>query len=86
MNYNQPTAQQGKHVSTNDPVNHPNHYCFGGIEVLDAIEAWQLPYHLGNVVKYIVRAGKKDPAKLLEDLKKAQFYLNRFIAMLEGKK
>lgn len=86
MTYNQPPVQQGKHVSTHDPVNHPSHYCFGGIEVLDAIEAWQLPYHLGNVVKYIVRAGKKDPAKLLEDLKKAQFYLNRFIAMLEGKR
>ena len=70
-------------IPTHDPVNHPSHYCLGGIEVLDAIEAWTLPYHLGNVVKYIARAGKKDPTKMLEDLKKAQFYLNRHIAMLE---
>lgn len=68
-----------------DPVNHPQHYCLGGIEVLDAVEAWELPYHLGNVVKYIARAGKKNPATFLEDLKKAQFYLNRFIAREENK-
>lgn len=69
-----------------DPVNHPSHYCLGGIEVLDAIEAWELPYHLGNVVKYIARAGRKDPAKTVEDLKKARFYLDRFIKTLEGGK
>lgn len=63
----------------NDPVNHPNHYCEGGIEVLDAIEAWKLPYHLGNAVKYIARAGKKSQDTYLQDLQKAQFYLNRFI-------
>jgi len=66
-------------MTSNDPVNHPTHYCLGGIEVLDAIEAWELPYHLGNVVKYIARAGRKDKAAYLQDLKKAQFYLNRFI-------
>jgi hypothetical protein len=47
-----------------DPVNHPSHYCLGGIEVLDAVEAWKLPYHLGNVVKYVARAGKKNPNQL----------------------
>lgn len=69
-----------------DPVNHPSHYCQGGIEVLDAIEAWKLGYHLGNAVKYIARAGKKDPSKEVEDLKKARFYLDRHIAELEGGK
>lgn len=68
---------------TRDPVNHPAHYCLGGIEVLDAIEAWKLPYHLGNVVKYIARAGIKSPDTLVQDLKKAQFYLNRYIALKE---
>ena len=68
-----------------DPVNHPDHYCLGGIEVLDAIEAWGLPYHLGNVVEYVARAGKKDPATYVQDLKKAKFYLDRFIAKIETK-
>lgn len=69
-----------------DLVNHPPHYCLGGIEVLDAIEAWELPYHLGNVVKYIARAGKKDAQTHLQDLKKAQFYLNRHIERIENDK
>ena len=67
-----------------DLVNHPSYYRLGGIEVLDAIEAWELPYHLGNVVKYIARAGKKDAQTHLQDLKKAQFYLNRHIELLEN--
>jgi hypothetical protein len=68
----------------NDNINHPSHYTFGKIEVLDVIEDWELPYHLGNCVKYIARAGRKDPAKKIEDLKKAQFYLERYIK-LEGR-
>jgi hypothetical protein len=70
----------------NDPVNHPSHYCLGGIEVLDAIEAWELPYHLGNVVKYVARAGKKNSSTYLQDLQKAQFYLNRFVSQLKDKR
>lgn len=65
-------------------VVHPQHY--GGdtvYEVIKVLEAWQLGFHLGNAVKYIARAGKKDPAKELEDLKKAKFYLDRHIANLE---
>ena len=62
-------------------VNHPSHYTDGGIETIDFIEAKKLPYHLGNVVKYISRAGKKDNE--LQDLKKAQWYLNRYIELLE---
>lgn len=67
----------------NDPVNHPSHYCMGGIEVLDAIEAWGLDYHLGNVVKYVARAGRKDPGKTVEDLEKARFYLDRKIRRMK---
>ena len=47
----------------NDPVNHPAHYTSGKIEVIDYIEDQKLPYHLGNAVKYISRAGKKDEDK-----------------------
>ena len=67
----------------NDPVSHPGHYCDGGIETLDFIVAKKLDFFLGQVCKYISRAGKKDPAKELEDLKKAQFYLNRKIELME---
>ena len=59
-----------------DPVNHPPHYKQGGIETIDFIEAKRLGYHLGNVVKYISRAYHKGG---MEDLLKAQWYLNRAI-------
>lgn len=63
----------------NDPVNHPSHYTDGKIEVIDFIEDKKLGFHLGNAVKYISRAGKKDPAKTVEDLEKAIWYIKRFI-------
>lgn len=71
-------------VEERDMVNHPPHYKAGGIEVIDFIEAKGLGYRLGNAVKYISRAGLKS-ANPLEDLKKAQWYLNREIDKLEGK-
>jgi hypothetical protein len=67
-------------LTPRDEVNHPSHYTLGGIEVIDAIEAWDLGFHLGNCVKYVARAGKKDAAKTLEDLRKARWYLDREIA------
>jgi hypothetical protein len=60
-----------------DQVNSPAHYTDGGIQTIDFIEAKSLNFHLGNVVKYISRAGKKGDN--LEDLLKAQWYLNREI-------
>lgn len=69
----------------NDMVNHPEHYTDGGIETIDFIEAKKLPYHLGNAVKYVSRAGKKNPEKTIEDLQKAIWYINRYISLLEGK-
>ena len=65
-----------------DSVNSPPHYRAGGIETIDFIEAKDLNYRLGNVVKYVSRAGKKntDP---IEDLKKARWYLEREIAARE---
>lgn len=66
-----------------DNVNHPAHYTDGKIEVIDFIEDKNLNYHRGNAVKYIARAGKKDPAKEIEDLQKASWYINREIDRLQ---
>lgn len=65
-----------------DAVNHPSHYTRGKIEVIDFIEDQQLPYHLGNVIKYIARAGHKGDK--LEDLQKARWYLDRYINEVMG--
>jgi hypothetical protein len=65
-----------------DPVNHPPHYKAGGVETIDFIEAKDLNYRLGNVVKYITRAEKK--GNPIEDLKKARWYLDREISVREN--
>ena len=65
-----------------DPVNHPWHYKVGGIETIDFIEAKNLGYNLGNVVKYITRADHK--GNKLQDLQKAQWYLNREISKAQA--
>lgn len=64
----------------NDVINHPSHYTQGKIECIDYIEDKNFNYHLGNAIKYITRAGLKDPSKTIEDLKKAVWYINREIA------
>ena len=66
-------------------IYHPKHYNLGKIEVIDFIEDQQLPFHLGNVVKYITRAGKKAGETDLDALRKAQWYLSRYIAFLEAR-
>lgn len=62
-----------------DKVNSPEHY--GGAddpyEVIKVIEAWGLGFNLGNAIKNIARAGKKDPDTKTEDLQKAVWYTNR---------
>lgn len=68
----------------NDIVNRPAHYTDGKIEVINFIEDKGLNFHRGNAVKYIARAGKKDPAKEVEDLEKARWYINREIERLKG--
>jgi hypothetical protein len=69
-----------------DTVNHPDHY--GGAddpyEAIKVIEAWNLDFYLGNVIKYLSRVGKKGDE--LEDLKKARWYLDRKIARMEAVK
>jgi hypothetical protein len=62
---------------TRDRVNHPRHYQANGIESIDVIEAFGLGFHLGNVVKYVLRSDRK--GKRTEDLKKAAWYLQREI-------
>ena len=66
-----------------DNVNHPSHYTDGNIEVIDYIEDKKFGYHLGNAVKYISRAGKKDPDKEIEDLSKAVWYIQRHITSIQ---
>jgi hypothetical protein len=79
-----PQASVGK--IANDPVNHPSHYTSGKIEVIDFIEDQKLGFHTGNTVKYICRAGKKDPTKEIQDLEKAMWYLARYIKTLKASK
>ena len=62
-----------------EQVNHPTHYNDGKIEVITYIEDKNFNFNLGNVIKYVSRAGKKNKDTLLEDLKKASWYLNREI-------
>lgn len=73
-------------------VDHPDHYQFGEkdkdgsskYEAIKVIEAWDLDFHLGNVIKYISRAGRKSEVPL-EDMKKAKWYIDRWIAIREKK-
>lgn len=68
----------------NDPVNHPSHYTKGKIEVADFIADQKLNFDRGNAVKYVCRAGSKDPNKEIQDLEKAIWYINHEIKMLKG--
>ena len=69
-----------------DPVNHPKWYGSKDdpYETIKVIEAWGLNFTLGNALKYISRAGKKDPSKTIEDLQKALFYIQYEIDRLEA--
>lgn len=65
-----------------EAVNHPSHYNAGRFEVIDVIEDWRLGFSLGNAVKYIARAEHK--GRIIEDLRKAAWYLQREIERLES--
>lgn len=75
-----------KNTVKEDIINNPHHY--GGkdnvYEAIKVIEAWDLGFRLGNTVKYISRAGKKEPNKTIQDLEKARYYLDREIMILKG--
>lgn len=67
-----------------ESVDHPDHYLKStGHEVIDVIRAWKLNFELGNAVKYIARAGRKNPEKYIEDLKKAIWYINEEIEQIK---
>lgn len=71
-------------ITANDLVNHPSHYTKGKIEVADFIADQKLNFDRGNAVKYVCRAGAKDPDKEIQDLEKAIWYINHEIKMLKG--
>jgi hypothetical protein len=79
-------------TETHDVVNHPKHYTSTGIQCeacghpVEVISITELHnFCLGNTLKYILRAGIKDPAKVIEDLEKGAWYLNREINNLKKK-
>ena len=80
-------SRETEHTSSYEFVNHPQHY--GGednpYEVIKIIEALEMDFHLGNTFKYIARAGKKEVDREIQDLKKALWYLERKIQLLENK-
>ena len=76
------TSEQLADIERRETVDHPDYYKRGGIEAIDAIEAWELSFCLGNVVKYIARAGRKTKDGL-QDLRKAAWYLDREIKRRE---
>ena len=75
-----------KKMKNKEQVNHPSHY--GGetniYEAIKVIDAWNLGFSLGNTVKYISRAGKKDSDKEIQDLEKALWYLQHHIDTLKS--
>ena len=79
----EPVKLENKDTEANkEMVDHPSHYNMGKYEAIDVIEDWQLNFNLGNTVKYISRAGHKDD--IVQDLKKALWYLEREIKRIEG--
>lgn len=74
-----------KNFILDQTINKASHYNDGKIEVINFIEDKKLGFNLGNCIKYISRAGKKDPTKIIEDLQKAEYYLKREINNLKNK-
>lgn len=73
-----------------DPVHHPSHYASGRFEVIDIIEDklgldGLRGFCLGNTLKYVCRAGKKNPTKTVEDLEKGEWYLHHYIEKMKEK-
>lgn len=79
-------AQEDGKAVANSAVDHPSHY--GGAdnpyEHIKVCEAMGWGYHIGNVTKYLWRAGIKNEATLIEDLEKARWLLDRYITLLKN--
>ena len=70
-------------MKNNDNIKHPAHYCFSKYHPIDVIRAWRLNFNLGNVIKYIARAGRKEDNSMIQDLEKAKEYLEHEINALK---
>lgn len=70
----------------NGAVEHPSYYNTGKYEVIDVIDDWGLNFAKGNAVKYIARAGRKNPETEIQDLEKASWYINHEIRRLKNNK
>lgn len=85
--YSLPDESEEPQKTLDDKVNHPSHYTYGDIEVIDFIEQVtkdykpELAFAIGNAIKYISRANRKNGK---EDLDKARWYLNRAFEKWEG--
>lgn len=79
--YNEVQEKQKQMAEQPEPVNHPPHYTQhpSGVECIEITR--HMSFNLGNVVKYLWRFDSKGAA--LEDLKKARWYLEDQIAMME---
>ena len=84
LNYGDTAREVDESLDTEfDPVERPEHYVDGReIEPIDVIDDWTLGFYEGQVLKYIARAGRKTDSEL-EDLKKARWYIDRRISMIE---
>jgi hypothetical protein len=78
-----PQKTEKKAPKTQNSVNHPPHYNAGKIEVIDAIEDWELNFSRGNAIKYIARAGRKSSDTEIQDLEKAIWYIQRELDRLK---
>lgn len=78
-----PATIQIRMLQSSDPINHPSHYNAGRIEAIEFIEDQKLGFHLASALKYIVRAGKKDPGTMSQDLSKAIWYIRRHQELLK---
>jgi hypothetical protein len=76
-----PGSGNGGSSDAADIINSPAHYTYGDVEPIDVIEAWRLPFHLGNVIKYLARHEHK--GSLVADIKKARWYLDRYLTLVE---
>ncbi|MCG2258480.1 DUF3310 domain-containing protein [Staphylococcus epidermidis] len=85
--YSLPNGNEGTKKTLDDKVNHPSHYTYGDMEIIDFIEQVtkdykpELAFAIGNAIKYISRANRKNGK---EDLDKARWYLNRAFEKWEG--
>ena len=82
IEYMKMMAEKERQMEKKDMVNSPEHYNKAGIETIDALEAMLTSGLQGNIVKYLWRYRYKNG---VEDLKKAQWYLNKLIEVYDGK-